>query len=903
MATPILPTKLYRPLPQPTLLRRPRLLTLLNEGIRGKLTLISAPAGFGKTTLASSWVNEFRAIHNSSLGTRTAWLSLDEGESDPFRFVAYLIAALQTVAPRVGERVLGALQASQSARLEPALTTFLNELAALPAQQVLVLDDYHAVDSPQVDRAMAFMLEHLPPQLHLVMATREDPNLPLARLRSRGELTEVRAADLRFTPAESADFLNRAMGLTLTTAEIEALEARTEGWIAGLQLAAISMRGRHDTTRFIQSFTGSNRFVMDYLVEEVLQQQPAGVQSFLLRTSILDRLSGPLCDAVVRDPHAPGHETLAGLERANLFLVPLDEERRWYRYHHLFADLLRQRLGQQAPALGAELHSRASAWYEAHNFVDEAIEHALRAGDFVHAARQIERIAEAVWMSSIDTRLRRWLGRLPLELVATRPQLGIFHAWYLLAAGKQAEADEMLDRVAAALEADGSQNSVPGPDAMRGRLAVLRAFSGFYRGDGSAIIHHAGFALANLPKDDLAWRSTAAHLLGDAYDFSGQMAKAYAARLDAVAASRASGNAVQILIANLKLAIVLQHMGQLSQVVEICREQFDFAKANGMAHTVIGGWLLAIWGEALAELNRLPDALAKAEAGVALAEAGGDVAMLGWSYLCLIRVRFAMGDWRGATAIVQKVEDLARQAFVPPWIMDLSAAWQARIWLVQEKLERVERWAETRGVHAQRIADYGHEPENLIFARLFVARGRVAEAMPLLQRQLDAAEGSSRTLRAIEILCLQALALKKTDNSDGALATLARALALAEAGDCRQLFLDEGPPMTALLQRAVARRIRPDFARRLLAAVPATAEGDGVAAAPSARPPGLIEPLSERELEVLSLIAEGHSNQEIGRHLFIALDTVKGHNRRIFGKLQVRRRTEAVARARLLGLL
>ena len=388
MSTPILATKLYVPPPQPKVVLRPRLIERLNEGLHRKLTLISAPAGFGKTTLVSEWV--------AGCERPAAWLSLDEGDNDPTRFLAYLVAALQTIAANIGEGVLGALQSPQPPPTESILTTLLNEIATVPDDFVLVLDDYHVIDARTVDDALTFLLDHLPPQMHLVIATREDPHLPLARLRARGQLTELRAADLRFTPAEAAEFLNGVMGLNLSAEDIAALETRTEGWIAGLQLAAISMRGHEDATSFIESFTGSHRFVLDYLVEEVLQQQSESVQAFLLRTSILDRLCGPLCDAVLLDPSASGQETLEYLEHANLFLVPLDNERRWYRYHHLFAELLRQRLHQSvASATGDErawpnCTYAPAQWYEDNGLDMEAIHHALAAEDFERAASLIE---------------------------------------------------------------------------------------------------------------------------------------------------------------------------------------------------------------------------------------------------------------------------------------------------------------------------------------------------------------------------------------------------------------------------------------------------------------------------------------------------------------------------------
>src|SRR5213082_699009 len=418
MSTPILATKLYIPRLRPNVVSRPRLLERLNEGLHRKLTLIAAPAGFGKTTLVSEWVE--------GIERATAWLSLDEGENDPARFLAYLVAALQTIAATLGEGVLGVLQSSQPPPPEAILTALLNEITTLLDQFVLVLDDYHVIDAKPVDLALTFLVEHLPPQMHLVIATREDPPLPLAHLRARGELTELRAADLRFTPSEVAAFLNSVMGLSLSPGDIAALEDRTEGWIAGLQLAALSMRGREDIPEFIRAFTGDHRYILDYLVEEVLTRQPAPVRSFLLQTAILDRLSGPLCDAVTGQEE--GNARLEALERGNFFVVPLDDRRHWYRYHHLFAEVLSAHLMAEQPDQVATLHLRASEWYEQNGSAADAIRHALAAKDFERAADLVELAVPAMRRSRQETTVLGWLKALPDELVRARPVLSVHYA-------------------------------------------------------------------------------------------------------------------------------------------------------------------------------------------------------------------------------------------------------------------------------------------------------------------------------------------------------------------------------------------------------------------------------------------------------------------------------------------
>ncbi len=905
---------------------RSRLIDRLNAGLvhRRKLTLISAPAGFGKTTLLSEWINQSPIPDTQS--PNFAWLSLDEGDNDPVRFLAYFIAALQTVEARqepagtIGKGALSALQSPQPPPTEAILTTLINEIAAVPDRIVLVLDDYHLIEAQPIHDALTFLLEHLPPQMHLVIATRDDPPLPLARLRARGQLTELRATDLRFISSEAAEFLNQVMGLDLSAEDIAALEDRTEGWIAGLQLAAISMQGHEDATGFIKSFTGSHRFVLDYLVEEVLEQQSESVQTFLLQTAILDRLIGPLCDAVsfgdteTLTDRADGQVILEALEAANLFIVPLDNERRWYRYHHLFADLLRQRLRQTQPEQVPTLHHRASEWYEQNWFIDEAIEHALRAEDYGRAARLIETHVDALWRRGEHVKLRRWLAGLPVELVFSKPHLCILHAWNLFTSGEQDAAERSLQAAEKALaprtdratETSSAQRAqLPHSDRMkiRGRAAAIRAFLAFYRGDVQQISRYARQALELLPRDDLTWRSTATVALGDAYSFMGDIAAAYQARLEALNVSQAEGNIYMALIASMKLAVTLRQQGHLERVIEICQQQLQLAERSGLSQTIVVGWLLAIWGEVLAEFNDLDGALHRAKNGTELIERGRDLAMLGWGYLCLVRVLYSRGDMAAAQAIIQRMNDVARQSYVPPWVTSLMAAWQARIWLAKDRLDAASQWARKRGLDRDGEPTTLDEMEYVALARILIAQGRPDETARLLQRLLEATETGGRTSRAIEILMLQALAFQAGGDTARAMAALERALTLAEPEGFIRAFVDEGPPMARLLYEAAARGIAPDYARRLLAAFPVAQPEQTAPSTTQAPKPDLIEPLSERELEVLQLIAEGLTNPEIASRLFLALNTVKAHTRNIYGKLGVHSRTQAVARARALGLL
>lgn len=911
---PLLRTKLYIPPLRREQVPRPRLIERLDAGLRRKLTLVSAPAGFGKTTLVSEWVDHLRldAAKESQIANRIAWLSLDESDNDPTRFLAYSIAALQTIEANIGKGALSALQSPQPPPTETILTALINEIAAIPDRIILALDDYHLIEAQPIHDALTFLLEHLPPQMHLVIATRDDPHLPLARLRARGQLTELRATDLRFTSSEAAEFLNQVMGLDLSADDIAALETRTEGWIAGLQLAAISLQGHKDATSLIESFTGSHRFVLDYLIEEVLEQQSESVQTFLLQTAVLDRLTGSLCDALTGQDN--GRATLEMLEHANLFIIPLDEERRWYRYHHLFSDLLRQRLRQTQLEQATTLHHRASEWYEQNGFADEAIEHALRAEDFERAAHLIEEHVDAIWQRGEHTKLRRWLAGLPVELVFSKPHLCILHAWDLFTSGQQDAAERSLQTAEQALDPGADRapetspierDQPPGSDRMKiqGRAAAIRAFLASYRGDVPGIIQYARQALEYLPEQDLTWRSTATIALGDAYSFNGDTVAAYRARLEAWEASKAAGNIYMILIASLKFAVTLRQQGQLQRVLEICQQQLQLANESGVSQTVVVGWLLAIWGEVLAELNDLDGAIHRAKNGAELTERGKDVMVIGWSNLCLMRVLFSRGDIAGADKIIQKMENIARESDMPPWITNLMAAWQARILLAQDKLDAASQWMQERGLDADGESTYLHEVEYIVLARILIAQGRLDEAARLLQRLLEATETGGRTCRAIEILMLQALAFQAGGDTARAMTTLERALILAEPVGFIRIFVDEGPPMARLLYEAATRGIAPDYARRLLAIFPVAEPEQTGPSKTQAPKPELIEPLSERELEVLELIAEGLTNPEIASRLFLSLNTVKVHTRNIYGKLGVHSRTQAVARARALGIL
>lgn len=915
----LLATKLFIPPTRPGLIHRPRLVDQLTTGTYPgcKLILLIAPAGYGKTTLAAEWLGGLQVrASDDNQRNRVAWLTLDEGDNDPVRFFSYFFATLnqiEGIKSVLGKGALGLLQSSQLPPPEMTLTSLINEIAAFSENIILVLDDYHLIDNRSIHDALSFFLENSPPQMHTVIATREDPHLPLPRLRIRGQMTELRAADLRFTPFEAAEYLNRVMGLELSADDITLLEARTEGWIAGLQLAALSMRGNKDPTSLINSFTGSHRLVQDFLIDEVLSQQPENIQEFLLCTSILDQLTSSLCDAVTQQNNS--QSILEYLERANLFIVSQNSERLSFRYHHLFADLLRVRLEHTHPERIPVLYNLASKWYEENGFADEAITYALRADDFKRAINLIEQHVDAIWALGEYTKLQRWLKALPDELVLSRPQLRIFRAWELFASGHP-DAGQKLLRAAelvyepstelATVTESHEQVQPPGISGLevRGRAAAIQAWIDAYQRDNiTGLIQHLRQALEYLPEGDLPWRSAVAITLADVYAFSGDIGSAYQVRLEALKACEASGNTYLFLYNSAKLALNLKVQGQLLQVKELCQQRVQFAYDNGISQSAVVGWLLAIWGEVLTETGDLDQASNLLEKSVLMTERGGDVGMLGWSYLGLTRVLFTRGDMVGAEKIVQKVNMIAQESIVPTWIMNLNAAWQSRIWLAQGKSEVAARWAQESGLEPDESSPYLNKYKNITLARILIVKGQYEESTRLLQGMLEESEVGGDITRAIEILILQALALHAGGDTNRAVDMLDRALALAEPRGFYRIFVDEGQAMAHLLYKTLNRGIAPEYVNQLLRAFPGDESEQVEPSSSQVSELGYIEPLSEREIEVLNLIAEGLTNPEIATRLVLSLYTVKTHTRNIYSKLGVNNRTQAVSKARTLGIL
>jgi LuxR family maltose regulon positive regulatory protein len=894
VSLPLLTTKLFIPPVRAGLTLRPRLLARLDEGLTAGrlLTLVSAPAGSGKTSLLSAWA--------AGCGRRAAWLSLDEGDNDPARFLMYLAAALQGVCPGLGSGVLGLLQTAQPP-LEAVLTSLLNEIAAQPEAVLLVLDDYHLLESKAVDQILIFMLGHLPPQLHLVIATREDPALPLTRLRARGQLNEVRADHLSFNLEEAADFLTRGMGLTLSPVEVAALETRTEGWIAGLQLAALSMQGQTEPARFIKTFTGSHRFVMDYLMEEVLQRQPPSIQRFLLGTAVLERLCGPLCEALLDAPPGSGQETLENLERANLFILPLDNERRWYRYHHLFVDLLRQRLAA-GPEL-AGLHGRASLWFEEAGEPAAAFKHAAAAKDWARAAR----LAELSWTEmDASFQSRTWLGwvrQIPEAVLHARPVLSTQLAWALLDNGELEAAEGRLRQVETSLETPEGPPEVVDQlyfQALPSRIANARAYRAQIAGEMAEAERFAKLALQLAPPDDLLGRAQAMINLEFSQWTSGNLEGAAQAMRNWVESMRQAGNVFFEVASTFALADILVALGRLHQAIELYQHTLQLAARSGpeveqiTAHHQLG---LALLYHELGQAEESARHLELAR------QRGEQTSLVDWP--CRWRVAQAQllesgGAFEGALTLLEEAQSLYVRVPVP----DLRPfeALKARVYLRQGQRVKAQAWAKQRGLSARDALSYLTEFEHLVLARLMAAGDgpERLEAAGLLDRLRQAAEAQNRPGSLLEIRITQVVVHQALGELPQALATLEAALTLAEPEGYVRSFLDEGPLMLGLLGR-----VKPNEARIKAYAAQLLAAGGSAAPAstPRPRPQALVEPLSEREIEILKLLAKGLSNAEIGERLYLALSTVKGHNQRIFGKLGVQSRTEAIVRGRELNLI
>ena len=904
MPTSIIATKLYTPPSRPELVLRPRLTGQLNSNPHHKLTLISAPAGFGKTTLLSEWLADGRRP--------AAWLSLDEEESDLTRFLTYLIAALQTISGDIGAVVLPVLASPQPLPVEAILSDLINDIAAIPDDFILVLDDYHLVDDPSVDRALGFLLERQPPQMHLAITTREDPNLPLARLRVRDQLTELRAADLRFTPSEAAEFLNQVMGLALTADEVAALDSRTEGWIAGLQLAALSMKGNRDVSEFIQAFTGDHRYIVDYLVEEVLKKQPEALRRFLLETSILDRLNGPLCDVVTGQPG--GKARLEALQRGNFFLIPLDDRRHWYRYHHLFADVLRAHLTAERPAQLPILHSRASEWYAQNGSMPEAIHHALAARDFERAAGLIEQALPATRQSRQEATLLHWLQALPDDVFQHRPMLSVHYAGALLQNGKLDGVEAHLRAAERWLGEDVGMLPVFADEVdfqrLPGLVAMYRAALALIRGDSAGTMTHARRVIDLAREEDNFMRGAASSLMGLAAWTGGDLETAHRMFASGMDYLLQDGYIADVIGGTVTLSDIRMTQGRLREALGNYERGLQLATRHGGPPLRGAADMHVGLSDIYRELNELDLAGQHLQNSLALGELNSLPKNPYRWRLASARLRQIRGDSDGALVLLDEAERLFESDFSPN--VRPVAAIRARLWIGAGRLAEALGWTRAVGVSAEDDPSYLHEFEHITLARLLLAQAGgdaagngLPEAIALLDRLLRAAEDGGRMGSVVEILVLQSLAQQLQGDRPAALAQLQRALTLAEPEGYMRLFLDEGDALAQLMAEAAGQGIMPDYTGRLLSAFAAERQGPAAGMAQPVSPSSSlpIEPLSHRELEILRLFQTELSGPEIAQELVIGLSTVRTHSKSIYSKLNVNSRRAAVRRAEELGLI
>ncbi|MGJ3246193.1 MAG: LuxR C-terminal-related transcriptional regulator [Elainellaceae cyanobacterium] len=911
---PLLETKLYLPQWFADRVSRPRLIDRIHP--QRKLTLISASAGFGKTTLLAEWV--------AAVPTRpVAWVSLDPSDNDPAVFWTYLITALQKIQPDLGERSLSLLQSPQPPPIESVLMTLLNELTAVEAEFALILDDYHAIETHAIHDGIGFLLGHLPPHMHLIIASRVDPPLSLARLRSHGALTELRAIDLRFTPEEAAAFLNRVMGLEISVADVAALEQRTEGWIAGLQLAALSLQGREDISDFVAAFSGGDRYIVDYLLEEVLQRQSDRVRHFLLQTAILERLSGELCDAVT--DQTGGQVMLEALERGNLFIIPLDNTRQWYRYHHLFADVLLAHALMEWPERLPSLHGRASKWYEQHDLFSEAIRHALAAQDFERAANLIEPAWPAMRNRQQEATVRSWLKMLPDSLIRTRPILSVAYALVLLNAGQPEGIETYLqdaERELAQLTQAGS------PAAQRiaanevqyrflpASIANARAYRAQALGDFASTITYAQQAMMLLPPDEGYERGTTAAFLGLAYWSSGDVAAAHRSFAEGLRIFQKLGGTQIVVAATPILANMGMAQGWLRATVKTCEQTLQLATHQSGSILQGTAELYLVLSEIRYEQGDLAAASQLLQQGEALRE---QVSISAANYLwqtMKAQLTAVQGDLDAALDQLHEAARLYRRSPVPNFrpVEALKVRW----WLQQGRLAEALGWVRESGLSADDEPSYLREYEHLTLARVAIAQYRsngtdeaIHPVIGLLTRLLAAAEAQNRTGSMIKILVVLALAKEALGDVAAAIASLERALTLAEPEGYVRIFAECGTLMVRLLQEALTRRITPIYTQRLLIASKTWGQQPKeLSALPLSRRlsaaeahPPLIEPLSQRELEVLRLLTTELSGPEIARELVVALSTVRTHTKRIYSKLNVTNRRAAVKRAAELDLI
>jgi LuxR family transcriptional regulator, maltose regulon positive regulatory protein len=886
----LLSTKLYVPHYRSGMVKRPRLKAQLDAGLTSRIILISAPAGFGKTSLLSEWLSEYRGL--------TAWISLDKSDNDPARFLKYLMAGIQLIVPGAGKTTGTLLNSAQPGALEiePLLTSIVNELAAISEQIVIILDDYHVIENPSIHNTVNFLIDSLPSHIHIVISTRSDPPLPTARWRAGGQMVEIRGDDLRFSIEETRAFFTQMTGDVLSANDIDTLGEKTEGWAAGLQMAVLSMQGRKDLSEFVRTFSGSHRYIMDYLVEEVLHRQTDEVQAFLLQTSILERLNGELCDAVTG--RTGSQQRLEMLENANMFLLPLDEHRQWYRYHHLFADLLQVRLHESQPLLVTALHQRAAQWYEDNDMITVAITHNLATRDFERAARLVEEVAASLVIRGELNTLTNWSEQIPKEIIHARPGLCVNLAWTFIFAGKMSEAEPLLEQAESKIYQYDLSDELK--DVLGG-ITAQRAFIADMRGDTDRAAELARKADVLLSRTSLLNRSVLPYVFARAYRLNGDMTRATEQLREVAEFARAAGSIMTLSVAHYDISAIWKIEGKLRQAANIYQDTLQLAAEKGARYFGTVARIDAGMSDLQREWNNLDIARSQVTAAIERMKSWGNPSDLVIAYLTLSRVQQECGDLDGAVLTLEKAEQIKRNTPIFQPLGTMIETDRARLWLAQGNLAAAERW-----VHEHHPGKNGplilRELEQIALAKVLLQQGKYEQTLDLLSDMEKSAEEGGRFGKLIEILVLKALAYKAKNDEGQALEALGKALHLGEPEGYIRTFIDAGTPMAEMLFAFRQRSTKDsnklpaskEYIAKLLNAFPMVQ---------SAGTKRLINDLSEREKEILRLMANGMTNKQIAVELFVTAGTVKAHTANIYRKLDAANRTQAIALARELKLL